>query len=170
MSAKLVALGEGPNLTLDKPIVLIGRHAECDIQINSRKVSRRHCCVAVVKGGLLVRDLGSTNGVRINGVRMIEGKLRHGDELTIGNHSYRVSISDSIREDSSKNVKKERDSGSRSDGHSRRKNDSAKNASLESSETPIPLEPRRTPSPSPPGASSSRLPDQINLQGESASS
>jgi predicted component of type VI protein secretion system len=76
---------------LDKPILLLGRHPECDIQIDSRKVSRRHCCIAQVADYLVVRDLDSTNGIRINGARALEGKLRHGDELTIGNHRYQVS-------------------------------------------------------------------------------
>src|ERR1700754_462289 len=90
MPAQLVALSEGPNILLDKPIMLFGRHPECDIQIESRKVSRRHCCVAQVSDYLVVRDLGSTNGIRINGVRVLEGRLQGGDELTIGSHRYRI--------------------------------------------------------------------------------
>jgi predicted component of type VI protein secretion system len=94
MPAQLVALTEGPSILLDKPIMLFGRNPECDIQIESRKVSRRHCCVAQVNDYLVVRDLGSTNGIRINGVRLLEGKLRHGDELTIGSHRYKISWTD----------------------------------------------------------------------------
>ena len=96
MPPQLVAISEGPNIPLDKPIVLIGRHQECDIQIPSRKISRRHCCVAQVYNYLVVRDLGSTNGVRINGTRSAEGKLEPGDELTIGNLSYRVQWDDHL--------------------------------------------------------------------------
>ena len=90
MPAQLLALTDGPSILLDKPILLLGRHGECDVQLNSRKVSRRHCCVAQVHDYLVVRDLGSTNGVRINGQRVIEGRLRSGDELTIGNFRYQV--------------------------------------------------------------------------------
>lgn len=90
MPAQLLALTEGPNILLDKPILLFGRSPECDIQIDSRKVSRRHCCIAQVNDYLVVRDLGSTNGIRINGVRVSEGRLRSGDEVTIGNHRYQV--------------------------------------------------------------------------------
>jgi len=85
---QLVAVSEGANILLDKPILLIGRHQECDIQIPSRKVSRRHCCIAQVDDHLVVRDLCSTNGIRINGVRVNEGCLKSGDELTIGNFKY----------------------------------------------------------------------------------
>jgi predicted component of type VI protein secretion system len=90
MPAQLLALTDGPSILLDKPILLLGRHGECDIQLNSRKVSRRHCCIAQVQDYLVVRDLGSTNGVRINGQRVIEGKLKAGDELAVGNFRYQV--------------------------------------------------------------------------------
>jgi predicted component of type VI protein secretion system len=90
MPAQLIALNDGPSIWVDKPILLVGRHPECDVQIDSRKISRRHCCIAQVSDYLVVRDLGSTNGVRINGVRVLEGRLRAGDELTIGSHRYQV--------------------------------------------------------------------------------
>src|SRR5436853_7749048 len=91
MPAQLLALNEGASILVDKPILLLGRHPECDIQIDSRKISRRHCCIAQVDDYLVVRDLGSTNGIRINGVRVLEGRLRGSDELTIGSSRYKVS-------------------------------------------------------------------------------
>lgn len=90
MPPQLVAMTEGANILLDKPILLVGRHPECDIRVDSRKVSRRHCCLAQVADYLVVRDLGSTNGVRINGKRVQEGRLQPGDELTIGNSRFKV--------------------------------------------------------------------------------
>jgi len=90
MPAQLLALTDGPSILLDKPILLLGRHGECDVQLNSRKVSRRHCCIAQVHDFLIVRDLGSTNGVRVNGQRVIESRLRAGDELAVGNFRYQV--------------------------------------------------------------------------------
>jgi predicted component of type VI protein secretion system len=90
MPAQLISLDDGPSILLDKPVLLIGRHPECDILIDSRKVSRRHCCIAQVGEYLVVRDLGSTNGIRINGVRVLEGRLKSDDELAIGGHRYRI--------------------------------------------------------------------------------
>src|SRR5438876_8421295 len=90
MPAHLLSLTDGPSILIDKPILLFGRHEECDVQLNSKKVSPRHCCVAQVNDYLVVRDLGSTNGVRINGARVVEGKLVPGDELQIGNFKYQV--------------------------------------------------------------------------------
>lgn len=90
MPPRLVAVDDGTSILLDKPITLIGRHPECDVQLESSKVSRRHCCIAQVADRLVVRDLGSTNGIRVNGVQMAEGQLHPGDELTIGNIRYRL--------------------------------------------------------------------------------
>jgi pSer/pThr/pTyr-binding forkhead associated (FHA) protein len=90
MPAHLLSLSDGPSIQIDKPILLFGRHEECDVQLNSKKVSRRHCIVAQVNDYLVVRDLGSTNGVRINGTRVAEGKLTPGDELQVGNFKYQV--------------------------------------------------------------------------------
>jgi pSer/pThr/pTyr-binding forkhead associated (FHA) protein len=91
MPAQLVALDNGPSVLLDKPILLVGRHPECDIQIDSRKISRRHCCIAQVADYLVIRDLGSTNGIRINGDRVVEGRLDEGDVVLIGASRFRVS-------------------------------------------------------------------------------
>lgn len=91
-SPMLIALTEGPNIPLDKPILLVGRHQECDVLIPSRKISRRHCCLAQVNDVVVVKDLFSTNGVRINGVRVKEGCLHSGDELTIGNYRYKIEM------------------------------------------------------------------------------
>ena len=90
MPAHLLSLADGPSILIDKPILLFGRHEECDVQLNSKKVSRRHCVLAQAHDYLVIRDLGSTNGVRINGERVAEGKLRPGDELQIGNFKYQV--------------------------------------------------------------------------------
>lgn len=90
MPARLVALDDRHQIMVDKPVLLIGRHPECDIQLESTKVSRQHCCLAYSASALVVRDLDSTNGIRINGNRVAEGKLVHGDQLTIGNFNFRV--------------------------------------------------------------------------------
>lgn len=90
MAAHLLSLTDGPSILVDKPILLFGRHQECDVNLNSKKVSRKHCVLAQVDGYLVVRDLGSTNGIRINGVRVAEGRLLPGDELQIGNFCYQI--------------------------------------------------------------------------------
>ena len=84
MPAQLLALSDGPSLLIDKPILLLGRQAECDVQLNSRKVSRRHCVIAQINDYLVVRDLDSTNGTRLNGQLADEAELKDGDVIQLG--------------------------------------------------------------------------------------
>ena len=67
--------GTAPLIVLQRPVLLIGRHLECDVRINSPKVSRRHCCLAMAYDRVLIRDLGSRNGVRVNGRVVDESRL-----------------------------------------------------------------------------------------------
>ena len=85
MTARLVPKFGGSPIVIDKPVLLIGRQPNGDIVIqSSSKVSRRHCCFAQVNGRYLVRDLGSMNGVRVNGSRINECQLQSGDEVAVG--------------------------------------------------------------------------------------
>ncbi|GIX03850.1 MAG: hypothetical protein KatS3mg113_0856 [Planctomycetaceae bacterium] len=79
-----------PMITLDKTITLIGRQQDCDVVLaHSKKVSRHHCCIAIVNKDIRIRDLGSTNGIVINGQRIArEAQLNVGDELAIGDVRY----------------------------------------------------------------------------------
>ncbi len=80
---------DGDPIKLDKAILLIGRHPQCDIVLlSSRKVSRMHCCIAQASERLLIRDLGSTNGITVNGERIEEAEIRVGDEVTIGDLEF----------------------------------------------------------------------------------
>src|SRR5262245_50297826 len=178
MPAQLIYLTDGSNILLDKPILLLGRHPECDIQLNSRKVSRRHCCIAQVSNYLVVRDLGSTNGVRINGVRVLEGKLKAGDELTVGNFRYQLSWDDKPSSASAPGkVAAERPVAPKSQpgtapvaprrGKSAEKpaTDPSEDALLESCDEPVPLgKPAKKPLPKP---ESSMFPDNVDLRSDS---
>jgi predicted component of type VI protein secretion system len=64
---------------------VIGRSAECQLSLDDPLVSRRHAVLRVRKDGVAAADLGSRNGVLVNGVR-IEGvrELVEGDKVTIG--------------------------------------------------------------------------------------
>ena len=63
---------------------VIGRGTDCDVSIPDRNLSRRHCELTVCAHGVVVRDLGSKNGVRVDGAR-IDGSL-----LLIGEHTIQV--------------------------------------------------------------------------------
>jgi pSer/pThr/pTyr-binding forkhead associated (FHA) protein len=90
MPVRLVALDEGPDIVLDRAMVVVGRHPSCDTRLDSLRVSRQHCCMSQDKGEVTVRDLGSTNGIRINGQRVERGRLRPGDELSIAHIRFRL--------------------------------------------------------------------------------
>jgi pSer/pThr/pTyr-binding forkhead associated (FHA) protein len=86
----LRAVIDGPDITLDRPIVMVGRNPQCDVRLDSLWVSRRHCILTEDGGEVVVRDLGSTNGIRINGQRVERGRLRPGDEISIAHIRYRL--------------------------------------------------------------------------------
>ena len=68
---------------------LIGRDAECDIQLLDVSVSRKHACVLEQDdGSILIRDLKSHNGILVRGQRLTEALLMQGDELTIGDTRF----------------------------------------------------------------------------------
>ncbi|HEX3447928.1 MAG TPA: FHA domain-containing protein [Isosphaeraceae bacterium] len=92
MSFRLVPMipGTAPQVALHRPVLLIGRHLECDVRIDSPKISRRHCCLAMAYDRVLIRDLGSRNGVRVNGRLVEEIRLHPGDELAIGPVLFRL--------------------------------------------------------------------------------
>ncbi len=90
MPARLVALDEGTDIPLDRSMVVVGRHPLCDVRLDSLRISRHHCCMTQDQEEVVVRDLGSTNGIRINGERVERGRLRPGDELSIAHIRYRL--------------------------------------------------------------------------------
>jgi pSer/pThr/pTyr-binding forkhead associated (FHA) protein len=94
MSARLVPLipGTAPIIPLQRPVLLIGRHPECDVRIDLPKISRRHCCAALAYERVMIRDLGSRNGLRVNGLLVEEAQLHGGDEVAIGPIIFRVEV------------------------------------------------------------------------------
>jgi hypothetical protein len=75
--------------------VLVGRSAVCKIVVDDMKVSRRHACVRLEGGQVVVDDLGSSNGVVVNGERVI-GTLRvaPGDVIHVGSEVLQISGGD----------------------------------------------------------------------------
>ena len=90
MTTRLIALNGGPDFIVGPSPLVVGRDPTCDVGLTSRRVSRRHCCLVGHEGELLVRDLGSLNGIRVNGRRVVTGRLRPGDELAIAWYQFRV--------------------------------------------------------------------------------
>ena len=75
----------GQRVELHEGHYVVGRHLECDIVISDSNVSRRHAEFVCAGRDVIVRDLGSTNGTKVNGV-VITGDqlLQHGDVIGFG--------------------------------------------------------------------------------------
>ncbi len=81
--------GKRQEFTLSKSNIVIGRAAFNDVVLADPSVSRRHARVERTSRGYEVIDLGSANGITVNGVRMARGILRSGDVFGVGDSSFR---------------------------------------------------------------------------------
>jgi FhaA, N-terminal domain/FHA domain len=77
-------VGGGRRNVLSGSRVVVGRSREADIVLQDPNVSRRHAELRRDEGGWQVVDLGSTNGIKVNGRRVDHQPLSPGDEITIG--------------------------------------------------------------------------------------
>ena len=81
--------GEGPAKHVLARHTRIGRVPGCDLQIDSPSVSRYHALVHVGDRDTVIEDLGSTNGVLVNGRKVTRHVLCDGDEVTLGESHFR---------------------------------------------------------------------------------
>jgi hypothetical protein len=87
---------DGAEVAIDVDPLVIGREEGAQLRVADPEVSSVHCELRAVNEGVLVRDLGSTNGTRVNGLLVEDGLLRPGDELTIAYCLYRLVVRDGI--------------------------------------------------------------------------
>lgn len=85
-ATRAVLVVEGRRVLVPPPGAVLGRSRECDIVLDDAGVSRRHAEIRPTEEEWVLSDLGSTNGVRING-RVLRGKhaLQLGDRIDLGN-------------------------------------------------------------------------------------
>ena len=74
----------GKPYQLSRDVVVLGRSRECDIRLDDANVSRRHAEIRRENGNWWVVDLGSTNGIEVNGKRTDRAKLEHEDRILLG--------------------------------------------------------------------------------------
>jgi diguanylate cyclase (GGDEF)-like protein len=67
--------------------VVLGRDPTCDVRLRDTGVSRRHAVILGGADGVRLRDLGSTNGVFVEGIRVADCKLEDGQRIQMGMHS-----------------------------------------------------------------------------------
>jgi pSer/pThr/pTyr-binding forkhead associated (FHA) protein len=90
MRARLLPLDGGPPIEVVKDLVLVGRKEHCDLRLEHKSVSKLHCVLVKTDGLLLLRDLGSTNGTRVNGTRVRRAALLPNDQISIAHFRFRV--------------------------------------------------------------------------------
>src|SRR5580693_2068463 len=88
--ALLIPLDQGESVEIVKDMTLVGRQEDCDLRLDHKSVSKMHCVLVKTDGVLLLRDLGSTNGTRVNGTRVRRAALLPEDKLSVANFHFRV--------------------------------------------------------------------------------
>jgi pSer/pThr/pTyr-binding forkhead associated (FHA) protein len=92
MRAQLVPLDGSPPIEIAKDLVVVGRREDCDVRLEHKSVSKIHCVLVKTDGLLMLRDLGSTNGTRVNGTRVRRAALLPNDQVGIASHKFRVHL------------------------------------------------------------------------------
>ena len=88
-----LVLPDGSRVAISDEPVTIGRLSDCDVPVSEESVSRRHAEVRRRGSDIVVVDLGSTNGTKVNGAGVKERRLADGDEITVGSTRLRFEAS-----------------------------------------------------------------------------
>jgi len=92
---RLVALSgvaAGTEYPVTRERVVLGRGPGVDHAFDDQAMSRQHAVLEVSGGTLRVRDLGSTNGVALNGAAVQSAEVHHGDRLQLGTWAFQVLV------------------------------------------------------------------------------
>src|ERR1700722_10921081 len=71
-------------------MTVVDRKEHVDVRLDHKSVSKIHCVIVKTDGLLLLRDLGSTNGTRVNGTRVRRAALLPNDQIGIAHFKFRV--------------------------------------------------------------------------------
>ncbi len=87
---ELVPTGGGDSIPLLQSKIMIGRRGNCDIVLPYPNVSSEHCQLELMNGYWQIRDLGSRNGVKVNGERCETRWLHPGDAISIAKNHFEI--------------------------------------------------------------------------------
>src|SRR5688572_12904914 len=81
-------------IPLERETVILGKALEADVRVNDAQTSRRHATITTQVNGsgdkaFILNDLGSRNGTFVNGEKVSEAVLHHGDKITVGEQIFR---------------------------------------------------------------------------------
>lgn len=95
MAQSVPTLEIGPlSHSLEAEVTTIGRAEDNMVVLDDASVSGHHAEIEQTENGLLLRDLGSTNGTKINGLLVTEAVLKDGDQVCFGSVDARVALSE----------------------------------------------------------------------------
>jgi transcriptional regulator with GAF, ATPase, and Fis domain len=86
--------GAGVHHLAPRARIVIGTHLSADVRLGDRAVSRLHCELALEGDRAVVRDLGSKNGTRVDGVAVLAAPVHHGAVLGVGDTKLRIELGD----------------------------------------------------------------------------
>jgi pSer/pThr/pTyr-binding forkhead associated (FHA) protein len=89
---------EGSEHMLERPCISLGRGPGSDLSFDDDAMSRVHAALEFADGGFRIRDLGSTNGVLLNGGELEVGELKNGDRFQLGRHLFQFLLEKRHRE------------------------------------------------------------------------
>jgi adenylate cyclase len=89
-NGELVPLGGGDSIPLVREVLTIGRRESCDICMRFPNVSSVHAQLTFQEGYWRIRDMNSTNGIKVNGARVLEKLLHPEDEITIAKRKFTI--------------------------------------------------------------------------------
>ena len=101
MKVELKVVGgsrSGQTIPITIPQFMIGRAEDCHLKPRSELISRYHCAILSEDAYVAVRDLGSKNGVYVNGERIVgERELKNGDHIVIGPLEFEIALSVALK-------------------------------------------------------------------------
>jgi hypothetical protein len=97
LAMRLVLPTTGYTIEMIRPDMMVGRHTEADIRLPLPDISRRHCRFIFADGVWQVVDLGSMNGVHVNGTRVPRAVLQDRDVIGIGGFNFEVELGGEVQ-------------------------------------------------------------------------
>lgn len=90
MKSELVPANGDPPILIVRDVTVVGRRDDCDVRIDHSALSKRHCVIVRTDGLLVIRDLATTNGTKVNGQRVRWAALLPNDRLSLGGYKLKV--------------------------------------------------------------------------------
>ena len=97
VNGELIPQGGGDSIPLARSPLILGRRESCDICLQFPNVSGKHCELTFKDGLWILHDLDSTNGVKVNGVRVLKKLVHNGDVITIAKRNFTLQYEETGR-------------------------------------------------------------------------